>query len=53
MLVLTEHVARLTEQVSALVEHLGGAPAPTLMTCAQVAELLGVTESWEPVKTSV
>jgi len=45
---LADQVARLTAQVTVLVEHLRApaSPAPPLLTCAQVGEILGVSESW-------
>jgi len=45
---LADQVAQLTTQATALLEHLGAptAPRPPLLTCAQVGEALGVSESW-------
>jgi excisionase family DNA binding protein len=45
---LTAQVEELTVLVSAIVEHLGrvARPMPPLLTCAQVGEVLGVSESW-------
>ncbi|WP_432571195.1 helix-turn-helix domain-containing protein [Kineococcus sp. SYSU DK005] len=47
IMLLSRQMLHLTEQLAALIEHVGApAPPPELMTTQQVAQMLGVAESW-------